>query len=80
MTCGEGRLGPLGEDGLRQLREAGEAGLWHPPVAWGEAPRAARLTTPALWRDESLACAPLAAYGDELEVLWANPLPGAAAR
>jgi tRNA(Ile)-lysidine synthase len=79
MTCGKGRLGALGEDGLRQLREAGEAGLWHPPVAWGEAPRAARLTTPALWRDESLACAPLAAYGDGLEVHWANPLPGAAA-
>jgi tRNA(Ile)-lysidine synthase len=75
-----GRIGALGAQGLRALRVAGEAGLWQPPPAWRDTPRAARQTTPALWRDGTLACAPVAAYGHGLEACWAQPLPGAPAR
>jgi tRNA(Ile)-lysidine synthase len=78
LARGEGQIAALGEAGLRALREAAEAGLWHPPAAWRACPRTARQTTPALWHDESLACAPLAAYGEGLEVSWVAPLPGAA--
>jgi len=42
------RLGALGEPGLAALR----AGAWTAPSAWASAPRAVRLTTPAIWRGD----------------------------
>ncbi|MGF1500954.1 MAG: tRNA lysidine(34) synthetase TilS [Paracoccaceae bacterium] len=70
---GDLEIGALGEAGLRCLAEAASAG-WRPPTAWAQAPRAARATTPALWRGETLLAVPLAAYrtaeGPEIRVRW----------
>lgn len=80
-TAADGHVGALGEPGLAALRTAARAGLWTDPPGWAASPRAARLTTPALWRDGRLACAPLAAYGEGLQVSWTGRLPfGAVAR
>ncbi|QIE55300.1 tRNA lysidine(34) synthetase TilS [Pikeienuella piscinae] len=56
-------VAPLGEAGARRLAELSGAGLWRAPQHWAAAPRAARLTTPALWRGGKLKAAPLAEYG-----------------
>lgn len=68
-------VAPLGVAGVRRLAELGEAGDWRPPAAWAAAPRAARLATPALWRSDLLAAAPLAGYGDEIDAAFAAPGP-----
>lgn len=57
-------VAPLGEAGSRRLAELSGAGLWRAPEHWTSAPRAARLTTPALWRGGMLAAAPVAGYGE----------------
>ncbi len=67
------RLGALGEPGLAALRAGAESGAWTAPSAWAPAPRAVRLTTPAIWRGESpdsgkLLAAPLAGYLDRREI------------
>lgn len=69
-TTAEGRVAAVGAAGLAALRTAQAAGTWEPPEAWTDSPRPARLTTPALWRDDRLACAPAAAYGDGLKAEW----------
>lgn len=68
-----GAVRALGEAGLAALADAARSGLWTPPATWAQAPRAARLAAPALWREESLACAPLAGYGRGLVVRLAGP-------
>jgi len=70
-----GAIGALGEAGAAALRAAARAGTWAAPPGWRAAPRAARLTTPCLWRDGRLGCAPIAGYGAGLEAAWAAPLP-----
>jgi tRNA(Ile)-lysidine synthase len=76
-----GRVAPLGEAGLAALRAAARTGEWTPPAGWAACPRPARLASPALWREDRLACAPLAAYGEGLQVSWTGTLPyDAAAR
>jgi len=67
------RLGALGEPGLGALRASADAGAWSDPDFWASAPRAVRLTTPALWRgNESdsveLLAAPLAKYLDRRKI------------
>jgi tRNA(Ile)-lysidine synthase len=54
------RLGEAGEAALAALRKCG---AWEAPEDWRAAPRAARLASPALWRDGTLIAAPLAGYG-----------------
>jgi tRNA(Ile)-lysidine synthase len=56
-------LGPAGEAALAAARRAG----WRPPARWARAPRPARLTTPALWLGDRLACAPAAGFGAGLD-------------
>lgn len=83
------RIGPLGPEGAVALRARRERGEWMPPTAWTAAPRAARLSTPALWRGEALEAAPLAGFGAGLSArfapdgggsLWTGPAPSAASR
>ncbi|WP_340109090.1 tRNA lysidine(34) synthetase TilS [Pikeienuella sp. HZG-20] len=66
LVAGEdaAEIAPLGEAGARRLAELSGAGLWRAPKHWEAAPRAARLTTPALWREGALAAAPIAGYGE----------------
>ena len=66
----KGHVAPLGPDGLAALRAAEAVGHWKPPLGWADSPRPARLTTPALWHGNRLACAPAAAYGAGLEAEW----------
>jgi tRNA(Ile)-lysidine synthase len=75
-----GSVRALGEAGLAALAAAARAGVWTPPAAWSAAPRAARLAAPALWREESLACAPLAGYGHGLVVRSTGPRADSATR
>ncbi|MGB0508328.1 MAG: tRNA lysidine(34) synthetase TilS, partial [Pikeienuella sp.] len=60
------QLSALGEAGSRRLNELAAAGDWRAPDQWKSAPRSARLATPALWRENALAAAPIAGYGDAL--------------
>ncbi|TVQ58667.1 MAG: tRNA lysidine(34) synthetase TilS [Rhodobacteraceae bacterium] len=76
-TDAPGETGPLGEAGLAALRAAARAGAWTPPAYWPRAPRAARLTTPALWRDGRLAAAPVAGYGEGMRATLADAMAGA---
>lgn len=69
-------IGPLGEAGARRLSELAASGDWSAPEGWRMAPRAARLTTPALWRDEHLAAAPMASYGEGLRATFVAAGPG----
>ncbi|MGB0854036.1 MAG: tRNA lysidine(34) synthetase TilS [Pikeienuella sp.] len=69
-------IAPLGEAGARRLNELAASGAWSAPESWREAPRAARLTTPALWRENLLAAAPLAAYGEGLRATFVGAFPG----
>ena len=69
-------IAPLGEAGARRLNELAASGAWSAPDGWIAAPRAARLTTPALWRDNDLAAAPIAAYGDGLRATFLAAGPG----
>lgn len=69
-------IAPLGEAGARRLNELAASGAWSAPDGWSAAPRAARLTTPALWRDNNLAAAPIAAYGDGLRATFIAAGPG----
>lgn len=57
-------IAALGDAGAQRLSELAEEGLWRPPAHWDGTPRAAKLTTPALWRDGGLAAAPLAGFGN----------------
>ncbi len=66
---------PLGEAGALRLARLAEAGDWRPAAGWAEAPRAARLASPALWRGETLISAPLAGWGDAAEARFAPPGP-----
>ncbi len=61
-----GLVAPLGEAGARRLTELAATGEWRAPAHWRAAPQAARITTPALWRGEALAAAPLAGWGEGL--------------
>ncbi|MFN3260410.1 MAG: tRNA lysidine(34) synthetase TilS [Pikeienuella sp.] len=61
-----GLVAPLGEAGARRLTEMAATGEWRAPAHWRAAPQAARITTPALWRGEALAAAPLAGWGEGL--------------
>ena len=79
LATAPGAIGALGEAGAAALRAAARAGSWAAPPGWRAAPRAARLTTPCLWRDGRLGCAPIAGYGEGLEATWAAPLPAALA-
>lgn len=63
----------LGETGARHLSKLEADGIWTPPSDWSAAPRAARLTTPALFHDDMLIAAPIAAYGDALNARFAPP-------
>ena len=65
----------LGETGARHLSKLEADGIWTPPSDWSAAPRAARLTTPALFHDDMLIAAPIAAYGDALNARFAPPTP-----
>lgn len=65
----------LGETGARHLSKLEADGIWIPPSDWSAAPRAARLTTPALFHDDMLIAAPIAAYGDALNARFAPPTP-----
>jgi len=59
------RVGALGEAGLAALREAAKSGAWQAPDGWSTAPRAVRLTTPAIRSGTgALVAAPLAGYLD----------------
>ncbi len=49
------RIAALGAEGARQVKDWGEA-----PESWRRAPRAAKLSTPALYKGEELLHAPLA--------------------
>ncbi|MEM7547331.1 MAG: tRNA lysidine(34) synthetase TilS [Pseudomonadota bacterium] len=68
----DARIAPLGEAGLRHLRDVADAGQWAAPPAWRGAPRAAQLTTPALWQRGRLRAAPLADYGDQIDAVFVN--------
>ncbi|SEA52930.1 tRNA lysidine(34) synthetase TilS [Rubrimonas cliftonensis] len=72
-TDAPGAVAALGEAGEAALMAAARAEGWRAPQAWRAAPRAARLSTPALWRGEALACAPLAGYGDGLMAVAYQP-------
>lgn len=75
-TDRNGQVAALGEAGLSVLRQAAASGAWTAPPGWSESPRPARLTTPALWCDDRLACAPCAAYGEGLQARWTGlPTP-----
>ncbi|MGF1659921.1 MAG: tRNA lysidine(34) synthetase TilS [Rubrimonas sp.] len=77
---GEGAVAALGASGEAALAAARACGDWSPPAHWRAAPRAARLSAPALWRGATLAAAPLACYGSGLVARRAArvELPGAA--
>ncbi|MFV0474675.1 MAG: tRNA lysidine(34) synthetase TilS [Pikeienuella sp.] len=62
-AAAEDRVAALGEAGALRLSALAEAGIWRAPPHWAAAPRAARITTPALWRGADLAAAPVAGYG-----------------
>lgn len=57
----DGFLGPLGPEGLRILRSRA-ALLPAPPPDWETAPRAAKLTAPALWQGKDLLATPHAGH------------------
>lgn len=57
---------PLGEMGVNRLKSLEKDDIWRPSTAWLEAPRAARLSTPSLWRGAAMTAAPLAGYGDAI--------------
>ncbi|MEO0359769.1 MAG: tRNA lysidine(34) synthetase TilS [Pseudomonadota bacterium] len=79
--AGGGAVGPLGPQGAAMLARREAEGALRPPRGWSEAPRAARLATPALWREGELAAAPLAGFGEGLTAAFAPvaPWPAAAA-
>lgn len=62
------QVGALGAAGLAALGAAAKAGAWAPSGSWTAAPRAVRLSTPALWGGGKappiLLAAPLAGYLD----------------
>lgn len=72
---GDSSLAPLGMAGDRQIKALVAAGALQTPESWRAAPKAARITTPALWRGEDLAAAPLAGYGTGLSARFAAPGP-----
>jgi tRNA(Ile)-lysidine synthase len=74
LSRAPGSVGALGAAGERALASARRAG-WRPAAAWTAGPRAARLASPALWRDGALVCAPLAGYGEGLVVAPARQAP-----
>jgi tRNA(Ile)-lysidine synthase len=74
LSRAPGSVGALGAAGERALASARRAG-WRPAAAWIASPRAARLASPALWRDGALVCAPLAGYGEGLVVAPARQAP-----
>jgi tRNA(Ile)-lysidine synthase len=70
---GPARLGALGAPGLAALRAGADAGAWTAPDSWTSAPRAVRLTTPAIWGGDELdsgglLAAPLAGYPDQRKI------------
>lgn len=67
----EAVVGPLGEAGARRLADLSDQGVWRAPDLWRSAPRAARLTTPALWRRGELEAAPVAGFGAGLTARFA---------
>ena len=67
------RLGALGEAGLAALRDCARRDDWTPPDSWAPAPRAVRLTTPAIWlKDDDktpvMLAAPLAKFLDRRQI------------
>jgi tRNA(Ile)-lysidine synthase len=67
------RLGDLGEAGLTALRARTISDVWTPSDAWASAPRAVRLTTPAIWLENTgkspvLVAAPLAGFLDSRQI------------
>ena len=73
--CEDGVVNALGEAGARHLSRLQANGAWTAPADWSAAPRAARLTTPALFRGDALIAAPVAGYGDALTARFAPPQP-----
>lgn len=66
----------LGETGARRLSDLAEEGRWRPPAHWESALRAAKLTTPALWREGALIAAPLAGFGEGARARFLRPEDG----
>jgi len=64
-------IAALGEAGASHLTRLADEGVWSAPLGWSQAPRAARLATPALFRGNMLIAAPIAQYGDALKARFA---------
>ncbi len=71
--CADGVVSALGEEGARHLSQLEADGAWTAPADWSAAPRAARLTTPALFKGDALIAAPVAGFGDALTARFAPP-------
>ncbi|MEL7464278.1 MAG: tRNA lysidine(34) synthetase TilS [Pseudomonadota bacterium] len=56
-------VGPLGMAGDRIVGDLIDAGDLSAPKGWRAAPKGARIASPALWRGDELAAAPLAGFG-----------------
>lgn len=64
-------IGPVGMTGDRRISDLAADGALSPPDSWRRAPKAARITTPALWRGDELAAAPLAGFGEGMTARFA---------